>query len=212
MRDCLFLVADKNMAFALRGLLGRNGWNEAVGCSPIAVDVKQDIVIAAGFNDPGLYTRANVLLEGYRATHARVMVFLDAEWNGSPGADGIKGRVMEHIQSAGWKTEEGCCIVFDPEVDRVIWTLSPHTATALGWPDMDVLRSWLAGQGHWPQDAVKPPRPKEALEKSLREKQKPRSSALYQDVCGKVSIRKCSDEAVKEFCTVLSTWFPSHAP
>ncbi|MBF0333266.1 MAG: hypothetical protein HQL40_06400 [Alphaproteobacteria bacterium] len=32
MNTCLFVVADKNMEFALRGLLERDGWDRSIGC------------------------------------------------------------------------------------------------------------------------------------------------------------------------------------
>ncbi|MBF0333265.1 MAG: hypothetical protein HQL40_06395 [Alphaproteobacteria bacterium] len=104
--------------------------------------------------------------------------------------------------------DDGHCIVLEPEVDRLIWAWSPHVAAALGWPDMASIKSWLATKGLWPEDAAKPPRPKEALEECLREKRKPRSSALYRAICGKVSVPNCTDPAVRELCGVLCRWFP----
>ena len=102
MSPLLFLVADKNMEYALRGFFERDRWDRVVPCAPFTFDVDRDIRVAAGQSDPGLYTRANELLRPFRGKYRRVAVMIDAEWDGSPGAEAIRQKIQEHIASAAW--------------------------------------------------------------------------------------------------------------
>lgn len=55
MRELLFLVADTNMEFALRGFFERERPHLSIGCGPIDFDPRpnRDILVAAGANDSG---------------------------------------------------------------------------------------------------------------------------------------------------------------
>lgn len=56
--------------------------------------------------------------------------------------------------------------------------------------------------------AVKPPRPKEAAEWVLRQTRRPRSSSIYQQLAAEISIRGCSDPALRAMRAQLHDWFP----
>lgn len=209
MRDCFFLVADKNMEGLLKGFFLRKDFHLSLGCSPFQFDAKQDLLVAHGQNDSGLYTRANELLCSYRKTHRHAVVMLDAEWDGSPGAAVIRERMSHHFEQVGWATDTACAVVIEPELENWIWQDTPHLCAALGYQgSFDELRSELERQGAWPISEQKPPRPKETLESLLRNARKPRSSSLYQDLAGLVSVRRCTDTAFQILLMSLLRWFP----
>ena len=70
MRPLLFLVADKNMEYALRGFFERDRWDLSVPCERFDFDTNSDIRVATGHDDPGLYARANKLLRPFSGDHS----------------------------------------------------------------------------------------------------------------------------------------------
>ncbi|MBK9162249.1 MAG: hypothetical protein IPM27_12135 [Nitrosomonadales bacterium] len=209
MRDCLFLVADKNMEGMLKGFFSRDAFHHAVGCGHFDFDIRQDLLVAHGQNDPGLYTRANEFLQPYASTHRYAVVIVDAEWDGSPGAEAISQRLNEHLSNAGWAVDCGCSVVISPELENWLWQDSPHVCTALGFEGgFATLRIALENQGFWKQNEAKPNRPKEAAEWVLRQSKKGRSSAIYQQLAQRVTARGCTDTAFHTLRNSLLRWFP----
>lgn len=211
MKDLLFLVADKNMAEAVGGFLERDQIHSIVGCGRFKFDARRDIKVAVGQNDPGLYVRANELLRPLAEEYMRAVVIVDEEWNGSPGAHDIEGRLLEHLADAGWSEENSLGLVVQPEADVWLWSDSPYSAKALGWASWDVLRPALEKQGLLAAGQPKPERPKEAAEWALRngDKKTPRSAALYRQVSSHASIKRCEDDALKRLLSALRAWFPA---
>jgi len=209
MRDLLFLVADKNMQYAFRGLFSRDALGAVLGCGPIDFDWRSDIVVASGQNDPGLYTRSGELLKVYKGQYRHAVVAMDAEWNGSPGPEKIRERLHSHLTDAGWPPPAGLALVLEPEVDIWLWSDSPHTASALGWDSREQLQSALIEQRWLKAGEIKPERPKEAAAWALRHKRKPRSSNVYAEVTKRVSILRCQEPAAQELLHALQAWFPA---
>lgn len=211
MRDLLVYVADGNMGEAVGGLLDRTQAHLVIGCAPFTFDSRTDIKVAKGQNDPGVYTRADALMQPFAQEYARAVVIVDEAWEGSPGAAAIEGRLREHLTAAGWPPERALPLVVSPEADIWLWSDSLHTATALGWASWDTLRPALEKEGLLAPDWAKPARPKEAAEWALRRgaKRIPRSSKLYREVSGNASVRRCQDPAFMAFLAQLQIWFPS---
>lgn len=211
MNDLLFFVADKNMAAAVSGLFGRPQIHKIVGCAEFAFSVKNDIKVAAGKNDPGLYVCANELMRPYSTQYARAVVIVDEEWNGSPGALTIEEKLREHLVDAGWTADNSLGLCVRPEADVWLWSSSLHSANALGWESWNTLRPRLEAKGLLTAGATKPARPKEAAEWALRNcpgKKVPRSSTIYQQVASKVSVNSCTDDALVRLLDTLRAWFP----
>jgi hypothetical protein len=210
MNDLLFLVADKNMAEAVAGLLERDQVHRIIGCRPFGFDGRRDIKVAAGQNDPGLYVRANELLRPLVADYRHAVVIVDEEWEGSPGAAVIEQRLRAHLADAGWPEAATLALVARPEADVWLWSDSPHSATALGWPSWTELRPALERAGWIDAGQNKPKRPKEAAEWALRHcgRRLPRSAALYRRVAANVSVRRCEDAALERLMDALRGWFP----
>lgn len=213
MNDLLFLVADTNMREAVAGLLERDQVHRVIGCAPFGFDGRRDIKVAAGQNDPGLYVRANELLRPLAADYRHAVVIVDEEWDGSPGAEVIARQILAHLADAGWPADRALALVVCPEADVWLWSDSPHSATALGWPSWDLLRPALEREGWMREGERKPGRPKEAAEWALRNcgHRAPRSAALYREVSSRVSVHRCEDGALALLLAALRTWFPVEA-
>lgn len=212
MNDLLFLVADKNMAAAVGGLLERDQIHRIVGCAQFAFDARRDIKVAEGQNDPGLFTRANELIRPLAAEYTHAVVIVDEEWNGSPGANEIEVKLRAHLDDAGWTPANSLGLCVRPEADVWLWSDSPHSAKALGWTSWDVLRPRLEQEGLLAAGNAKPGRPKEAAEWALHNspgKKVPRSSALYRQVSSQVSVQRCEDDTLIRLLNALRAWFPA---
>lgn len=209
MRDCLFLVADKNMEGMLKGYFSRKAFHQAMGCGFFDFDAQQDLMVAHGQNDPGLYTRANAFLQPYASSHRHAVVMVDSEWDGSPGKAAIEQRLREHLADAGWSDDRGCAVVIAPELENWVWQNSPHVCSVLGFDDTyTALRALIESQGFWRKGETKPDRPKEAVEWVLRRSKKGRSSAIYRQLAMQITARGCTDAAFQTLRESLVKWFP----
>ncbi len=208
MRDILFYVADGNMKEAIRGFMERAGLEQRVGCGPITFDARRDIKVAKGQNDPGVYTRAAELLRPFVGEYRHVVVIVDEEWEGSPGADEIRTRLQAHLAAVGW-ADTGLALVVRPEADIWLWTDTDHTAQALGWPGWSELSQALRAENWLEEESIKPERPKEAAEWALKNggENIKRSSALYRRVTSKVAVSRCTDDSVEALIATLQACF-----
>jgi phenylpyruvate tautomerase PptA (4-oxalocrotonate tautomerase family) len=209
-RPCVILVADSNMAAAFRGYFGREGWHLSLGCTPFEIDTTAgDLIVDGGGNDPGVYTKGHELLRLYQASHQHALVVLDCEWEGSPGKAAIVAHVTARLAESGWVEEAVKVIAIEPELENWLWQDNPRVADALRYKSSKPLRQYLEENGWWPADAIKPPRPKAAAEWMLRQARQPRSSAIYQQLAERISIRGCTDTAFTEMRATLRAWFPA---
>jgi hypothetical protein len=210
-RPCVILVADSNMAATFRGYFTRDQWHRSLECAAFEFnpDIGKDLLVDEGGNDPGVFTRAHELLRPYLATHQRALVALDCEWEGSPGKQAIVTQITDNLLAAGWKANAVKVIAIDPELENWLWQDNPHVAAALRYRDTLTLRALLEQKGLWPAGQAKPPRPKEAAEWVLRQTRRPRSSAIYEELASRISIRGCTDAAFQELHATLQAWFPA---
>jgi hypothetical protein len=70
------------------------------------------------------------------------------------------------------------------------------------------LRDWLQSHSFLRLGETKPPRPKEAFEAALRERNIRRSSALYGKLASTMRTRGCADRAFCRMAAALRRWFP----
>lgn len=211
MRELVFLVADSTMQQTLEGFFGRAQFHRNLGCAAFPIDARanRDVFVAAGENDPGLYKRADETLSRFRATHRRAVVMLDADWDGSPGAAAITAHVEALVQRV-WAPGDVGVIVPDPEIEAWFWLPdSPHVATAMRYRGSLPYREVLAGAGHWPEGAAKPPRPKEALEYLRFRHGTDFSPAVRRRAAERVSVARCADPAFLTLRDMLRRWFPA---
>lgn len=200
--DLVVLVADKNMEFAVKGILTRV---EALGIREVTATFH-----VHPENDPGCLLRGHLFLKLFVHQAAHALVLLDREGSGQDSntreilESGIEGR----LSTSGWD-DRAAAIVIDPELERWAWSDSPHVDSVLGWDGRNpCLRSWLKEKAFLKEGQIKPIRPKEALEQALRSVKKPRSSSLYQQIAQKVSLQRCVDPSFIKLKTILQGWFP----
>lgn len=201
MKDLVVLAPDKNVSLGIKGLLSRH---ESLNIKEISYDI-----FVHPQRDPGIYRDAANFLRRLSGQYFYALVFLDHEGSGkeSMTPHEMAAKIKGEIQRNGWP-DRAEVIVFDPEFEIWVWIDSPHIASALGWSgDFSNLKDWLTRKGLWEQNNVKPKRPKEAVEASLRNKGIPRSSSIYYEIGHKVSFKKCQDQSFKRLLTILQKWF-----
>ena len=208
MRDCIFLVADKNMEAAFSGFLSRDEFHQSLGTGRFDFDTESDIIVDEGGADPGVFHRAHELLRPYLEVYRFAVVALDCNWSGSPGADAIVEGISRRMNGVGWKTGRFRVIAIDPEIEAWMWQDNVHVASALRYRGRTALRQHLNNHGWWPEGAGKPPSPKEAMKWTLRSTRRVRSSAVYREITSEVSVRDCQDGTFRQLARTLREWFP----
>ena len=207
MRDCLFLLADSNMQGTLAGFLSRDLFHRSLGCGSFMFDPAEDLVVAAGDNDPGLYVRGHELLRPFQRTHQHALVVIDAAWDGSPGAETIRADMTANVRGTGWPEGSFRVVVIDPELEVWVWQQNQHVARALGFASEQSMMANHRVAAAWPAGQNKPSQPKETLEAVLRQQRIPRSSSIYRQITERISVRGCHDLAFQQLREALQTWF-----
>jgi len=200
-KDLIALVADKNLEFALRGVLTRP---RSLGIREISFEINIHME-----RDPGCFQKGAEFLRALVAHYNYALVVFDRIGSGQEKSARVEleFRVESEMQECGWRGRSAS-IVIDPELDIWIWSNSPHVDRILGWTKSQLaLRRWLVQEAFINASTQKPSRPKEALEAALRLAKKPRSSSIYFSIANKVSLKRCVDPAFLKLKSVLINWF-----
>ncbi len=201
MKDLVALVADKNMEWVLRRLLGRHA---ALHTRALAYDA-----YVHPHRDPGCLLHAHEFLRPFCRAYAHALVMFDREGCGQESScrEVLEQQVEERLGQWGWD-DRAAAVVLDPELEIWVWGDSPRVETALGWGSRrGRISDWLRGQGLLRAGQHKPDRPKEAFENVLRAVSKPRSSSLYGELARTVSLNACTDPAFGRLRALLGDWF-----
>jgi len=200
-KDLVCLVADKNMEQTLDGLLSRP---EALGIRPPTFDL-----FVHEERDPGCCRHGGDFLRAFTSRYRYALLLFDFEGSGQeevPSKD-LERRLESQLRRSGWE-DRARVIAIEPELEAWVWSDSPEVDVILGWsgrfPD---LRSWLEQEGWLTANAVKPERPKEALEAALYHVRQPRSSATYKKLAQRVSLQRCQDRKFSRLKRTLRRWF-----
>lgn len=199
MKDLIALVADKNMEFAIKGILKRTA---SLNIREISYDIK-----VHSHRDPGIYKTAHDFLRIFINKYSYAIIMLDKEGCGcNEDSSQIANDIQSKLNSSGWGNRSKV-IVIDPELEIWIWSDSPEVSVCMGW-DNTTLRSWLQSEGHILSNIQKPQNPKLVFESALRITRKPRSSSIYREIAEKVSFERCIDPAFQKLKSTLQQWFP----
>ena len=203
LKDLIVLVADTQMEFTIRGILSRH--------QSLRIRNVEFEILTHPERDPGCYLRGHDLLRLYVGKHRHALLLFDRKGCGQEqkSREELEKEVEDRLRRSGW-ADEAAAIVLDPELETWLWSDSPHVADVLGWSKgLDDLMIWLRQKDFWNEGDLKPQRPKEAVEKVLRETQTPRSSSLYRQLAQKISLNRCDDPAFLKLKSTLQTWFAS---
>jgi hypothetical protein len=207
MRDCVFLLADKNMEAAFIGFLTRDGFHFSLEIQQFNFDPLLDIIVDEMGNDPGVYTRAHEFLRSYQRTHRHAVIVLDNAWEGSPGITAIEDNISQNMRATGWDENDFTVIAINPELEVWILQDSPVVEKAFRFQQNISLRKWLEQKRLWDASELKPADPKKAVEDTLRISRTPRSSAIYRQITSRISVKGCLDPAFQKLCTKMRQWF-----
>ena len=199
MKDLALLVADKNMDFAMRGILNRD---KALGIRSVSYEIKQH------FNrDGGVRTTGPETLALLRHQFSHGIVMLDWEGSGSKAKSAIAlEQDLDSRLALTWD-DRAKAIVIEPELDVWIWGSDNALVKILEWTEDQGIREWLTGRGYAFDNSQKPMRPKEALNELMIWLNQPRSSVLYERITGKISLAHCVDPAFGRLRSTLQSWF-----
>ncbi|MEW6265189.1 MAG: hypothetical protein AB1641_19095 [Thermodesulfobacteriota bacterium] len=200
-KDLIALVADKNMEYALRGLLNRG---LSLRITSVRADVYRHPEKDCGCRFNGVEFLCQFITH-YQ--HALLMFDYDGSGRTEQSASDLEKAIEADLIRAGW-SDRAAVIVIDPELEAWVWSDSPHVDRIAGWSGRrPSLREWLRQNRFLEAERIKPKRPKEAFESALREARIPRSSSLYFDLANRVGLERCRDDAFLKFKRVLQTWF-----
>jgi hypothetical protein len=199
MKDLALLVADKNMDFALRGILSRT---KALGTRSVTYEIRQHVN-----RDGGVRTTGPETLALLRKQFHHGIVMLDWEGSGTKARNAIALEQELDSRLARMWGDRAKAIVIEPELDVWIWGSENALIKILEWSEDLGIREWLAGRGYTFDSSQKPVRPKEALNELMVWLNQPRSSILYEKITGKISLAQCVDPAFKRLRTTLQSWF-----
>lgn len=199
--DLLLLVADKDMEQTVAGICTR----------PQALSVRtfsHRILVHPG-RDPGCVREGVAFLRAFQQQYAFAMLLFDRIGSGreTQTRQQLEQELERALAESGW-SERAAVVVLDPELEAWVWSDSPHVERVLGWQGREPpLRQWLETQGYAVATEPKPRHPKEAMEAALRSTRTPRSSSLYRQLAERVSLARCTDDALIKFRSMLQRWF-----
>jgi len=200
MLDILLLVADKNMKYALQGVMSRP---RAIGIREFSIDIRVHTLRDAGVRVSGV--QALSLMKSM-ATHS--LMVLDFEGSGASGsALELETQLRMELQKQSNWGKQGDVVVIEPELDIWIWGADNRLCELLEWREKGSIRDWLQRKGFGFLESGKPVRPKEAFECVLRQCNQPRSSDLYGEIAKKMGLKRCRDLSFQRLKGILLQWF-----
>lgn len=202
--DLFVFLADADAEKVMSALLQRP---ESLGIHRIGFEIKR----YAG-RDAGCYSDAVEFTRTWQRRSRHLLVLFDHHGSGQDrrSREAIETELEKELDASGWG-DRASVIVLEPELESWVWSESPHVSATLGWPSDDDMRAFLVRRGYLERiDQAKPDDPKNAVRAVLREKRKPLSSSLFNDMASHVGgLDRCEDAGFRKLLTTLRTWFPS---
>ena len=200
-KDLFVLVADKRMQDTLSVVLKRHA---SIGMRRIDFDIQR-----MPGHDSDSYRHSSSFLKFRRNDYPHALTIFDYEGCGAetymePTA--IEQQLNSEL-AKDWN-ERAKAIAIVPELEKWIWSQSPHFTSSLGWKgELDVW-TWVQQNNFTLDGNGKPDRPKEALKAALLKTRIPMSTSIYKAIAEKVSFRNCQDAAFNRMLNYLRNWFP----
>ncbi len=198
-KDLVILVPDKNTQYAIKGAFGRQS---ALGVRNFSFE----FLVHSG-RDGGVRANGEQLLEIARPKYSHALLVLDFEGSGAENRSAPDLEQELDIRLAKIWNNAAKAIVISPEVDVWMWGGDNALRQVLQWTESYSIRDWLRTSNFNFDDADKPVRPKEALERVCRQLRLPRSASIYEQIAMRISLTKCTDSAFKKVRDTLQSWF-----
>lgn len=222
-RQCVVLAACGTIEQVVRAFFARKRWWSSIvqaghpwqshdSPRPFEFDPDEELIVARGLNDPGVYEQAHDLLRAYSASHEHAIVVLDREYGTVRTAETTRVHIEGKLSANGWSAARVKVIVIDPEVERWIWMDNMIVADAFGFPSPQVMQAWLRDHAFEIDEQGKPIRPKEAAEKACRANRTVFSSAVHGQIIAAARLRDCTDQAFHALRDALLTWYAPESP
>ena len=160
--------------------------------------------------DPGCRRKAATMARGFRKDHNHALVHFDKNGSGdeSSNRSDIQIAVEKDLYQGGWQNKSKA-IVMEPELEAWVWSASNNVGRILGWERTETLREWLRDHQLWLDGETKPPDPKSAMKRAVRERRIRLNSTTFGDLARKVGLKTCKDPAFREMVATLQGWFPA---
>lgn len=198
--NILFLVADKNMEFLLKGLLPRIPYTENIKPFDFRIIIHPE-------RDPGIIKSSNEILRPFFKMYNYSVVILDHSGCGVEKKDRseIESELEFKLSTTGW--DKRCCAIsIFPELENWLWVNNHRIKEAISWENPLSIDEWLESNGWKEVSHKKPFHPKEAFEAVLRVSRTPRSSSIYKEISSKAGYRYCQDPAFWKLIETIKKW------
>jgi hypothetical protein len=200
--DLIVLAADADAEQSLRAVLARH---QALGIDQIRFDIFRD-----SRHDPGCRIGAATFLRQFLGKAHHAIVVFDHEGCGADETSPVdlEQRIEDEIERNGWDRSRIGVVIIAPELENWVWGTMPQLERVCNWTGrIQRLSAWLDECGILPVGQQKPTRPKEALQRVLRETRTPFSPALFRRLAERVSLQSCQDRAFNKSTSLLRAWF-----
>ena len=140
-RDLVILVADKDMAQALKGIFERP---EALGIQAI-----EPVIHVETQHDAACAQRGVSFLSMFSENYRHGLLMFDHFGSGREqiSPQYLQDSLGHEFRRTGWG-ERAKAVVLVPELEAWVWGTSPHVAEVAGWANGNYeLRRWLREEG-----------------------------------------------------------------
>ncbi len=208
-KDLIILAADEQARSMLIPLLERIP--AVFGLRSFSADV-----IVHEKRDPGCYTKGVDKLNGHANEYDNCILIFDHEGCGAEhkkSAMEIEAELEKELENGLWPNRNAV-VVIEPELENWVWTDSVHTSDAMGWgTDLEQLQQWLIAQKLLKTNALKPERPKEAMDAAVKHRlRKPISKTTFASIAAKASFKSCTSPSFLKFKDTILRWFTPENP
>lgn len=199
--DLYVLVADKDLRLVIDELLARSNELE-FGTIKWTTEKHREM-------DSGCCRKYDEYLRSRIRDYRNAIVVFDKHGSGREREtrEEIQDRIERDMGRNGWSCR--CkAIVIEPELESWVWNGSNTLAQTLGWQNHSALKTWLRNAELWPDQFIKPPDPKAAMNKALKKTRTRASPRIFQKLAGNLDPTGCTDPAFVDLVETLRKWFP----
>jgi len=203
MRDLIVLCADQDARLGVQALLTRH--------SQLGFRKLDFLAVKHNNRDNGVFRDAHNFLRPECKAFSHGLAICDFEGCGRERRlprEEIERLIEQRLEANGWEGR-AAAIVIAPELEAWVWGDWRALADELKWAGgAEALRAWLAERGLIGAERSKLDRPKESLDRVLRQINRSASSSLFAALGRTADSTSCADPAFRKLLSQLQLWFP----